>query len=151
MFERFRHPDHIDHTWHQFQCAVVDQTIDTLEPLGWRVKAGHGGTYQSVGGAEVRYVDIHVAEPRRGGLGFVIDAKHFKVAPLNRHELDSTDDYRRRMRAALAIVATSSTTSIPRSVWDQAAQMDRLLIMPVDRAYPRTLKKIARQLLGGRS
>ena len=150
MFERFRQPDHSDQKWKKFECDAVKQIIDTLEPLEWIVKTGHGGTYKFAGGAEVRYVDIHVAEPRQGGISFVIDAKHFKVAPLNRHELETTENYRCRMRATLAIVATSSTTKIPNSVWDKAAQMNRLLIMPVDRGFPCKLKKISRQLLGGR-
>ncbi len=149
MFNAFRQPNHTDQTWHQFECKVVEETIAALEPLGLRVKHQHGGAYRSPDGGRVLYVDIHVAEPRQGGRGLVIDAKHFTVAPLNRNELESAEDYRRQMRAGLAIVATSSTTVIPASVERCADAMDRLLILPVDRGYARALKRISKQLLEG--
>ena len=61
-------------------------------------------------------MDIHVAERRVGGRAVVVDAKHFKVAHLNRNEVETTFDYKRRSRAAATLIVVSGSTVVPDSV-----------------------------------
>ena len=72
--------------------------------------------------------DLTPAERRQGGKAIVLDAKHFTVTPLNRNEVDTTDEYRKRTRASHAVLAVSPVTKVPQSVHDHVERIGRMTI-----------------------
>jgi hypothetical protein len=72
-----------DMTWRQFELYCEDLMRSIFSDSEYRVSTQHNVTYSD--GMNKR-LDMHIAERRRGGRGFVIDFKHFKTASLNKNK-----------------------------------------------------------------
>jgi hypothetical protein len=104
---------HADLSWRQFETLVETAFNEALDPTRWRVAQQWRKQYGDREGNIISVrMDIHVAERRQGGCGFVVDAKHFRVNWLPPHEIDSTVNYKRLCRASRAIIIASDVTKI---------------------------------------
>ncbi len=99
-------------SWREFEVKV-ESAAGTLNPRRWRVEPQAVRAYAD---GAVKRLDISVAERRQGGRNFVIDAKHFRSSTLTKHEVDSTEDYRRRSRGSAALLVVSTVTVVPEPV-----------------------------------
>jgi hypothetical protein len=65
-------------------------------------------------------MDISVAERKPGGRHYVIDCKHWPIAYLNEHEIETTLDYKRRSKASKEIILVSASSNCPDKFMDSA-------------------------------
>jgi hypothetical protein len=113
---------HEELTWREFEILVEDAFDAALDPDKWRIENQWERHYSN--GDTVKRMDVHVAERRQGGRGFVIDAKHFKKSKLKRREVDTTLEYKSLCRASKAIIIVSDVTIVSDSAESCAEEMD---------------------------
>jgi len=136
-------------SWREFERIVEDVVHEAVDDASWRVATQPKRNYVKSGGETIGLrLDVHVAERRQGGKGVVIDAKHFKVTPLNRHEIDSAEEYRRRCRASHALLAVSGETKVPESVKKYIDNHSRVGIMRVDESFLEHLTSLLESIAG---
>ena len=136
-----------DLTPHQFQRSVAERSQSALNPSEWRVRSPGRKKYLKPGREPVVLCpDLHIAERRQGGKAIVLDAKDFKHTPLNRNEVDTTDEYRKRTRASHAVLAVSPDTKVPQSVHDHVVRIGRMTILPVDNKFEDRLVALAKKV-----
>ena len=129
-------------TWQEFEQYCEDLIRESLDPERYRICPQYRGEY----GGVVKVMDFHIAERRQGGRHFVVDCKHFQVAPLNRGEIETTRQYQRLCRANPgSIILVSSVTNCPESVRRHAEDMG-VEIIEVDIGW-RTRIPLFRRLL----
>lgn len=137
-------PDHYALTWHQFEKLVIKSVIAALDPDLWRVRPQHGRVYNNYGNKKM---DLHIAERRQGGRGYVIDAKHFKDSALTRNEVNTTLDYKKACRASQAIIIASNASWIPVNVEDYASQ-NGVILMAANRNLRSNVAKMFERFMG---
>jgi len=132
-----------DLSWREYEKFVEESVSRACNPDIWRIEKQWRRTYSD--GINCRF-DVHIAERRQGGIGIVIDAKHFKIADLNKNEIDTTIQYRKRSRSSSAIIILSPTTFCPDSVWRYADSFDGLHVMYGGRHLVRSLDALFREI-----
>jgi len=130
-------------SWREFELLVEESVHFALNPNIWRIATQWNRQYynrENPNNPIPARMDIHIAERRQGGIGVVIDAKHFQIAPLNRNEIDTTENYRRRCRASKALIIASQSTIIPQSVANYSYQL-KVDLMQANRNLKSNLRK----------
>lgn len=107
--------------WRLFELYAGDMVRLAVDPRVWRLTLQRGQRYSHGGTLKM---DAHLAERRPGGIGVVIDFKHFPIAALNRHEVDSVINYKKNARASKVILMISESSKILPSFEDYAASSD---------------------------
>ncbi len=124
-------------SWRHFEQLVERAVTEALDPQVWRVATQWERRYRD---GQLKRMDLHVAERRRGGRSVVIDAKHF-TRPLPKHEIDTTLDYKKRARASLAVLIVSSTTTIPKAT-QTYADKHKVIIIKLNNQSKKHIKSI---------
>ena len=114
-------------TWREFEQRCEDLTSRCFPNEKYRVEYNQPRTYAD---GMTKRMDISVAERRQGGKHFVIDCKHFPIAELNENEIRTTLDYKRRSRAAKAIILVSKSSNCP-SRFMASARRQGVLVLTV--------------------
>lgn len=98
-------------TWKQFEKYCED-LIQRCFPddKKYRVKPQKEVTYRD---GVTKRMDISIAERRPGGRHYVVDCKHFPTAILNENEIQTTLEYKKRSKAAKAIILISGQSNCP--------------------------------------
>ena len=114
-------------TWREFEQRCEGLTSRCFPKKKYRVECNQPRTYAD---GMTKRMDISVAERRQGGKHFVIDCKHFPIAELNENEIQTTLDYKRRSRAAKAIILVSKSSNCP-SRFMASARRQGVLVLTV--------------------
>ena len=102
--------------WREFEVRCGELIRKCFPDDKYRVECQRTMKYD---GRRMR-MDIHIAERRRGGKHYVVDCKHFPIAILNEHEIQTTLEYKRYARAAKAIILVSASSNCPDEFVDSA-------------------------------
>ena len=106
---------HPELTWREFENFCEDMIFSCVDETKFRVNIQHNRQYSD--GSNYR-MDCHIAERRIGGKGLVIDFKHFPIAKLNRNEVLTTENYRKRCRASAAVIMYSYQSNFTKDFFD---------------------------------
>lgn len=129
--------------WRLFELYAGDMVRLAVDPRVWRLTLQREQRY--LDGGTLR-MDAHLAERRPGGIGVVIDFKHFPIASLNRHEVDSVIKYKKYARASKVILLISESSHVLPSFVDHAASND-VCVVRVSPSYQREAAEEIRSLL----
>lgn len=116
----YKNDEKISH-WKEFELFCIDVLERSIDPKKWRIKYQHSRKYSD---GLNKSVDFHIAERRQGGNSIVVDCKHFITAAINRNEINTTLDYKRRCRASKAIMLISSVSKISDNILSYAEKND---------------------------
>ena len=86
-------------------------------------------------------MDIPIAESRQGGKHYVVDCKHFPIASLNEHEIQTTLEYKRYAKAAQAIILVSASSNWP-DEFVSSARSQGVLVKKVSTANSNLITQI---------
>lgn len=118
-------------TWREFEKICEDLIHKSLDPEKWRIQYQRKKKYKD---GATKIMDIHIAERRQGGRCIVVDCKHFPKAKLNRHEIESVLDYKKRSKASIAIMMISKDSRYDESFLAMAEEygIKTLIVDPYD-------------------
>lgn len=102
----------LDMTWRDFERRCEELVERCFSRKDYKITFNEPRKYAD---GKTKRVDIRVSERKQGGRNFVIDCKHFPVATLNKEEIRTTFDYKRRSNASKAIILVSKVSNCPDS------------------------------------
>ncbi|MDP4537643.1 hypothetical protein Q3O60_15765 [Alkalimonas collagenimarina] len=130
-------------SWREFEVFLEGCIEQALAGTNWRLSAQRARSYVDAnGGRKNLRLDFHVAERRQGGRSVVIDARHYKTAYLRRHDADAVDEYRRKCRAAEAIIITSPITCFSENLIDYCFEELGIALLEVNRNIVSNLRRV---------
>jgi len=138
-----QHEKWYEMSWREFEVFLEECIIKALSGTPWRLSAQRARAYVDAdGGHKNLRLDFHVAERRQGGKSVVIDAKHYKTAYLRRHDADSVEEYRRKCRAAEAIIIVSPITNFSEDLIDYCFDELNIALLEANRSIVSNLRKV---------
>ena len=98
-------------------------------------------------------MDIHVAERRQGGRGFVFECKHYTTSNIQTKHVDQVLEYKCRCKATAAVLLiskiTDKTGNLPDSVRDYAKYRGVLILIVEDQSRGFLREWLARRQIRG--
>lgn len=96
--------------WREFEKHCEELVKRCFPDDKYRICCGEKRIYAD---GVAKIMDISIAERKQGGRHYVVDCKHFPIAVLNENEIQTTLEYKRRSRAAKAIILVSGESNCP--------------------------------------
>lgn len=90
--------------WRQFENRCLDLIKRSLPDSQFRLESSRQLK------SSKKSMDIHCAERRPGGRGFVFECKHYTASKIQTRHVDQVLEYKRRCRATAAVLLISKTT-----------------------------------------
>lgn len=118
-----------DKDWKKFQDRCEDLISRSLPDSAFRVVSSKRLKDSR------KEMDIHVAERRQGGRGFVFECKHYPKTKIRNEHVDQVVKYKRKCRASAAVLLISKATEradkLPQSVRTYA-ESNAVLVLVVE-------------------
>ena len=100
-------------TWRRFE-QVCEELVESCFPKdSYKVKRNETVTYPD---GVTKRVDIYITEKGGWEKRYLIDCKHFPIAPLDEREITRTLQYKRNSNASAAIMLISAVSNCPEEI-----------------------------------
>lgn len=120
-------------TPHEFEIFCDNLIRETLDPVRYRITHSYRKTYEG----QRSIMDFHIAERRQGGCSYVIEAKHYTAASIQREDIDHVEEYRQKCKASMAIFLVSNVTTFSENMKQYAVNLNmRILRIDIENPTP---------------